>query len=67
MTHVCGIPLAIEQLMEGKCEGALLFKFDRVFIPHVVHYVHGGKRLKQMMPVDLVVFDRDVSVFYYCA
>ena len=66
MTQVGGVALGIEQLVEGKCEAALLFKVDRVFFPHVVHYVHGGKRLKQMMSVDLVVFDRSVSVFSHC-
>lgn len=64
MAQLSGVPLSIEQLMEGESEAALLFKVDRVFFPHIVHYVHDGKHLKEMVSMDLVVFDRTMRIFY---
>lgn len=51
MAHIVGISLSIDQISETRCEGVLLFKVDRVFYPQVVHYLPGGKRLKEMMSV----------------
>lgn len=61
MVNISGVPVTINSLTEGRCQGILLFKVDRIYFPEIIHYVAGGKRLKEMVSVDLIVFDGSVS------
>lgn len=61
MVNLSGVPIALGSLTEGRSQGVLLFKVDRIYFPEVIHYMAGRKRLKEMLFVDLIVFDRSVS------
>ena len=51
-----------DALSNGSCEEVFHVKVDRIFFPEIVHYIKGGKRLKEMVSVDLVVLDCSVSI-----
>ena len=63
MGSINDVPLSLHQISEGRCEGVLLFKVDRVFFPQIIHCLPDGKSLKEMVSVDLVVYDRSVSSY----
>lgn len=64
MVCVSGERVNILGLEEGRCRGVMLCKVDRVFFPEILHFVPGGRRLKEVVSMDMVVFDSSVS--FYC-
>ena len=65
MVNLGGIHVSINTLMEGRHQGIFMFKMDGVYFPEVIHFVPGGKRLKEPLSVDLIAFDRSVSFFVF--
>lgn len=61
MVNLNGFPVTIDSLTEGRCQGILSFKLDMIYFPEIIHCVAGGKKLKEMVSIDLIAFDISVG------